>query len=104
MLKRKIQADLWLALPLVGIASACALTVFLSRHEPRTQALAKSYTQSTGHPVDVFQATTGKVFARLEAEAGNPQADVVISASWDSAADLHERGWLMSYTSPNAKS
>src|SRR5690625_4498253 len=103
MLNRKLQAALWLALPLVGIAPASALTVYSAGPAPLIQALAKGYTESTGNPVDVFQATTGKVFARLEAEAGNPQADVVISASWDSAADLHERGWLMSYTSPNAK-
>jgi ABC-type Fe3+ transport system substrate-binding protein len=32
--------------------------------------------------VTVFQATTGKVMARLEAEQANPQADVLISASW----------------------
>ena len=31
----------------------------------------------------MFQATTGKVMARLEAEAANPRADVLISASWD---------------------
>jgi iron(III) transport system substrate-binding protein len=45
--------------------------------------------------VTVFQATTGKVMARLEAEQANPQADVLISASWDTAEDLHQRGWLL---------
>ncbi len=29
--------------------------------------------------------------ARLEAEQANPQADVLISASWDTAEDLHQR-------------
>src|SRR5690606_7500297 len=39
----------------------------------------------------------------LEAEAANPRADVVISASWDSALDLDDRGWLLPYQSPNAE-
>ena len=50
----------------------------------------------------MFQADTGKVMARLQAEASNPHADVVISASWDSAQDLDKRGWLLAYESPNA--
>ncbi|SQC87745.1 ABC transporter substrate-binding protein [Klebsiella pneumoniae] len=50
----------------------------------------------------VFQATTGKVMARLEAEQANPQADVLISASWDTAEDLHQRGWLLPFASANA--
>ena len=50
----------------------------------------------------MFQATTGKVMARLEAEAANPRADVLISASWDTAQDLDQRGWLLPYESPNA--
>ena len=53
--------------------------------------------------VDVFQATTGKVMARLEAEQANPRADVLISASWDTATDLEQRGWLLEYQSPNAE-
>lgn len=40
--------------------------------------------------------------ARLEAEQANPQADVLISASWDTAEDLHHRGWLLPYQSSNA--
>lgn len=40
--------------------------------------------------------------ARLEAEQANPQADVLISASWDTAEDLHHRGWLLPYQSANA--
>ncbi len=40
--------------------------------------------------------------ARLEAEQANPQADVLISASWDTAEDLHQRGWLLPFASVNA--
>ncbi len=38
--------------------------------------------------------------ARLEAEQANPQADVLISASWDTAEDLHQRGWLLPLRAP----
>jgi iron(III) transport system substrate-binding protein len=41
--------------------------------------------------------------ARLEAEQANPQADILISASWDTAEDLHNRGWLLPYQSQNAE-
>jgi iron(III) transport system substrate-binding protein len=41
--------------------------------------------------------------ARIEAEAANPAVDVLISASWETATDFAKRGWLVSYTSPNAE-
>ena len=56
-----------------------------------------------GETVNVFQATTGKVMARLEAEAANPVADVVISASWDTATQYDAEGLLLEYVSPNAE-
>lgn len=90
------------ALSLACATSANALTVYSAGPAPLIKALADGYTQLSGEPVSVFQGTTGKVFARLEAEAANPQADIVISASWDSAKDLDARGWLLPYTSPNA--
>lgn len=40
--------------------------------------------------------------ARLEAEAANPVADVVISASWGTATQFAEEGLLLEYDSPNA--
>lgn len=92
-----------LTLGLAAAHSASALTVYSAGPAPLIDALAAGFTQLTGEPVNVFQGTTGKVFARLEAEAANPQADVVISASWESAMDLDQRGWLLPYASPHAK-
>lgn len=65
-------------------------------------ALSKGFTKQSGIQVGVFQGTTGQVMARIEAEAVNPLVDVLISASWDTAADFQKRGWLVKYTSPNA--
>lgn len=85
-----------------AVTPAQALTVYTAGPGGLIKALADGFQKETGVAVDVFQADTGKVLARLEAEAANPQADVVISASWDSALDLAQRGWLLDYESPNA--
>lgn len=83
--------------------AAQALTVYSAGPGKLIETLASDFRSATGVNVDVFQADTGKVMARLQAEASNPHADVVISASWDSAQDLDKRGWLLAYESPNAK-
>ncbi|QKJ85226.1 Ferric iron ABC transporter, iron-binding protein [Paramixta manurensis] len=82
--------------------NAEALTVYTAGPGSLAKNLAAGYEKKTGVKVNIFQATTGKVMARLEAEQANPQADILISASWDTAEDLQQRGWLMPYQSPNA--
>lgn len=76
--------------------SACAhaLTVYTAGPGNLSRKLAAGFEKKTGIKVDLFQATTGKVMARVEAEQANPRADVLISASWDTAQDLDARGWL----------
>lgn len=90
------------AVLVLSAASGHALTVYTAGPAGLIKDLAAGYEKATGVKVEVFQADTGKVMARLEAEAANPRADVVISASWDSALDLHKRGWLLNHQSPNA--
>jgi len=51
----------------------------------------------TGVKVEQFQGTTGKVLARLEAEKGNPVADIVVLASWPSGMEMVKNGWTQSY-------
>lgn len=82
--------------------SAHALTVYTAGPAGLIQELAQGFEKQGGEKVDVFQADSGKVMARVESEAGNPRVDVLISASWDSALDLHKRGWLLNYQSPHA--
>jgi len=86
----------------VMMSSAHALTVYTAGPGSLAKGLASGFEKKTGVKVDIFQATTGKVMARLEAEQANPQADILISASWDTAEDLHNRGWLLPYQSANA--
>ncbi|EIV7932948.1 TPA: ABC transporter substrate-binding protein [Klebsiella pneumoniae] len=90
------------ALSAMMLSSAHALTVYTAGPGSLAKSLASGFEQQTGVKVTVFQATTGKVMARLEAEQANPQADVLISASWDTAEDLHQRGWLLPFASANA--
>lgn len=91
-----------MALSAMMLSSAHALTIYTAGPGSLAKSLASGFEQQTGVKVTVFQATTGKVMARLEAEQANPQADVLISASWDTAEDLHQRGWLLPFASANA--
>ncbi|WP_322892384.1 MULTISPECIES: ABC transporter substrate-binding protein [unclassified Yoonia] len=89
---------------LIGsFAQADTLTFYTAGPGGLADALAQAFQAETGITVNVFQGTTGQVMARLEAEEANPQADVVVSASWGSAVDMQERGLLMEYMSPNAE-
>lgn len=81
-----------LALPHAALAD---VTVYSAGPAGLIRALAKDFTQETGIKVNVFQATTGKVMARVQAEASNPVADVMISASWGTADNYAKRGWLL---------
>jgi len=95
-------AVLFLSLAFGLSHSVQALTVYTAGPGNLSKKLAQGFERKTGIKVDLFQATTGKLMARVEAEASNPHADVLISASWDTAQDLDRRGWLAPYTSPNA--
>lgn len=86
----------------MAAGSAQALTLYTAGPGTLAKKLAAGYEKQSGVKVDIFQATTGKVMARLEAEQANPRADILISASWDTATDLQQRGWLLNYESPNA--
>lgn len=92
-----------LALTLLSSTTAFAdITVYSAGPGSLIEKLAAGFTEKNGTKVQVFQATTGKVMARIEAEAANPVVDVLISASWDTANDFAKRNWLVAYTSPHA--
>lgn len=97
-----ITMSLGLSCALFSIPSQ-AITVYTAGPGAMAKQLAAGFEKQTGTKVNVFQATTGKVMARLEAEQANPRADVLISASWDTAEDLQQRGWLLPYESANAQ-
>jgi iron(III) transport system substrate-binding protein len=83
--------------------AAETITVYSAGPANLIEPLAAGFTKQTGITIGLFQETTGKIMARLESEAANPVADVLISASTDSAIDLDRRGMLLAYASPNAE-
>ncbi|MCH3950981.1 MAG: ABC transporter substrate-binding protein [Acidaminococcus sp.] len=72
---------------------------------PSPSGLNKKYVQAfekkTGVKVELFEGTTGKILARLEAEKDNPAADVVVLASWSDGLSLKNKGVLQSYKPKN---
>jgi len=102
MLKTTLRAGVAAATLFTAGTALADVTVYSAGPAALIENLAAGFTRETGIKVDYFQATTGKVMARIEAEAANPVVDVLISASWDTATDFAERGWLLSYDSPNA--
>jgi iron(III) transport system substrate-binding protein len=85
---------------LLGLAVAQGpVTFYTAGPGGLANALAEAFTAATGTPVEVYQATSGDVLARLEAERGNPRADVVVLASWGEGLDLASRGFVAPYES-----
>ena len=66
------------------------------------EKIAEAFREMSGVKVEQFQGTTGEILARLETEAANPVADVVILASWSDGLSMKEDGQIMSYTPTNA--
>jgi iron(III) transport system substrate-binding protein len=71
------------------------LTIYTAGPQNLIDSLVQGFVAAGGPPANVFQATTGRVMARLEAERANPVADVLISASWSSARDLKAQNLLL---------
>ncbi|ANS76436.1 ABC transporter substrate-binding protein [Paenibacillus yonginensis] len=73
------------------------LTVYSAGPEGLATKLIEGYEAKTGVKVEMFQGTTGKILARMEAEKANPVADVVILASLPSAQGLKDEGLTLPY-------
>ena len=102
MLKSVLRVAFCAAVLVSASAASAEVTVYTAGPAALIEKLAAGFTAETGIKVNFLQATTGKVMARIEAEAANPVVDVLISASWDTATDFAKRDWLLPYASPNA--
>jgi iron(III) transport system substrate-binding protein len=78
-------------------AGAAQLTVYTADPASLANDLAKGFTAATGTDVRVYTATTGQEMARLQAEEGRPQADVVILAAWSAGLALQDQGQVYAY-------
>lgn len=84
-------------------AAAQSVTLYTAGPAGLAKGMAAAFTAQTGIKVDVYQATSGAVLARLEAEKSQPRADVVVLASWGEGLAVRARGLVQSYSSPEAK-
>jgi len=89
--------------PGIREAGAQSVTLYTAGPDGLANAIAKSFTEKTGIKVDVYQATSGDVLARVEAEKSKPRADVVVLASWGEGLTVRQRGFVETYSSPEAK-
>ena len=78
-------------------ADAAQLTVYTADPAALANDLAKGFEAATGTHVQVYAATTGQEMARLQAEEGRPQADIVILAAWSAGLALQEQGLVAPY-------
>ena len=106
-MKKRIISLLLAVCLCLGMA-ACAgaegkVTVYMPSPAGLADKLAAAFTEKTGIAVEQFQGTTGEILARLEAEAANPIADVVILASWSDGLSMKNQDKLVSYTPANAE-
>ncbi len=79
-----------------------SVVVYMPSPAGLADKLAAGFEAQTGVKVEQFQGTTGEILARLEAEAANPVADVVILASWADGLSMKSEGKLLSYEPANA--
>lgn len=86
----------------MGVASAQSVTLYTAGPASLAKSIAGAFTVKTGIKVDVYQATSGDVLARLEAEKSQPRADVVVLASWGEGLAVRERGLVLAYNSAEA--
>jgi iron(III) transport system substrate-binding protein len=84
-------------------SAAQSVTLYTAGPDGLAKGIAKSFTEKTAIKVDVYQATSGDVLARLEAEKAKPRADVVVLASWGEGLTVRQRGFVDAYSSPEGK-
>jgi len=73
------------------------VVVYTAGPEGLATKIKEGFEAKYGITVEQFDGTTGKVLGRLEAEKGNPVADVVVLASWPSAMAMKNEGWTQGY-------
>ncbi|GAB2557784.1 ABC transporter substrate-binding protein [Gracilibacillus alcaliphilus] len=73
------------------------ITVYSAGPSGLAENIQEAFEEETGIKVEMFQSTTGKILSRLEAEANNPVADVVVLASIPSMEGLKTEGKLQPY-------
>lgn len=74
-----------------------SLVVYSAGPEGLANKIKEGFEAKTGVKVEMFQGTTGKILARMEAEKSNPVVDVVVLASLPSMQGMKNDGLLLPY-------
>jgi iron(III) transport system substrate-binding protein len=88
--------------PTPAPALSGSVVVYMPSPAGLADKLAAGFEEKTGVKVEKFQGTTGEILARLETEAANPVADVIILASWADGLSMKADGQLLSYAPKGA--
>lgn len=83
-------------------AAAQALTVYTSVDEENAKQILDAFSRDTGVKVDMVFLSSGPALSRIEAEAGNPQADVWFGAPSENHILAQERGLTQPYVPEGA--
>jgi len=101
----------WMVLSAIVVAAslyaanamaAGTVTVYSPSPAGLADKIAAGFEAKYDIKVEQFQGTTGNILARLEAEAANPVADVVILASWSDGLSYAAQDMVADYTPANA--
>ncbi len=76
------------------------LTVYTAYQEEEAQMVFNAFEKETGIKVDYVRLSAGELYARVQAEAANPQASIWFGTSVDTLSAAGEAGYLEPYTSP----
>jgi len=112
MNKKSIALALVIALALTGVAFAAGggdsggsrltLTVYGGMLEDHVALACREFERDTGVRTSFVRMSGGEIFARIRAEAGNPQASVWYGGGSLTFIEADRLGLLERYVSPNA--
>lgn len=91
-----------LVFTLTAVAIAGPLTIYSSVDEENARDILAAFTKSTGIEARFVHLSSGPAIARMEAEKGNPKADVWMGAPSENHVLAKQRGLTQPYRSPNA--
>ena len=77
------------------------LVVYSALNEDNTIAIADQFKKDTGIEIEYISLGGGDAVARVQAEMGNPKADILVGGSVDLYGSLADAGAFEAYDSPN---
>lgn len=92
-----------LAVTLGWAAAQDVVRVYAVVNDDDARLLAEMFQAETGIRVEYLRASTGELVSRVMAEAGNPQADVLLGGPSSQYIALAQAGALAPYRSPLAE-